>query len=1555
MKRRVFANLQGVLFGFCYTLLAAGPAMADDTEIFFGNTADSTATRPNVLFILDTSGSMGTEVGTTNKTRMQHMQEALDQILDTATGVNVGLMRFTDPGGPILFPVSNIDATLSQATPSTASKAVDSRIASSADDAEEQSGTVTLDSARLEAVYVGGDTGIVSTQLSIGEDDAEETLSNNSVSLNSGTININSNQINGFRFNNTGIPRGATILSANMSLTPMVDSVDPMTLRLYAELSKDATPFTGNSGDLSNRFKTSSYIDWVLPSWTKDTEYVSPDMSSVVQELVNQSGWLEDDLAVLQTYQTGTAERQVYSYDASSTLAAKLNVSYRMGTPGQQTIGLRFRDVAIPQGATITSAVIEFVSAQSSSTPFVNGLTIQGFDTDDAPAFSASAADITGRSGTAASVNWMPDAWSDGQVVQTTDIKTLVQAIVDRSGWCGNNAMGFRISGNDLVNRVAHSFDGNPEFAPVLRVTYDDSNISGSQGCMNQMLVYRVNASENDAEQRSTGQTRTGGSSLNIESGRYQGLRFTNVLINQGATIISASLDYTAQAADISSTTVSIKGQAADNAPAFLNVNANISGRTTTTASASWSTGDWVTNNTYTSPDLKNVIQEIVNRGGWLPGNALAIIQTASGGTRHAYTFDNQPADAPLLKIKVQSGGVYTPVQKTVRTRLKEIVNELVPSGYTPIVDTLYEATNYYKGGPVLYGKTRGAQLIYGRVSHPDSYTGGTVVRDSRCTDDNLNSSYCKTEQITGSPIYTSPITDSCQTSHIVLLTDGQANHNNSIDLIKTLTGKSSCTPGTGGEACGRELAEWLATKDLNGSLSGNQSVKLFTVGFNLDEGGQASAVQFLKDLAAKGGGNYYSASTSSQLANVFHNIIRSIMNTNTSFVSPGATVNQFNRLTHENDIYFSVFKPEQTPMWPGNLKRYEIKGNPATIVDANNSPAVDPTTGFFADGSQSFWSGVVDGNDVTLGGAAEQLTLGKKVYTYTGTNNDLTNINNKLHESNANITKTMLGIAAETDAYRTDLLKWSRGVDVNDWDQDNNTSEAREQVGAPLHSQAVIITYGGTATAPINVVFYATNDGFLHAVDTNTGKEKFSFVPQELLPNLNTFYTDAMGTNMPYGLDGAITYWVKDVNGDHTIDPSSGDHVYLYVGMRRGGRNLYALDVSDPDKPAIKWTVKAGDTGFEELGQTWSSTIHTRVNIDGTVKEVLIFAGGYDPDEDDKAVRSADSQGRAVYIVDANDGTLLWSGGPETGANGAATKTFANMNYSIPSDIRIIDINNDGLADQMYVADMGGQLWRFDIFNGSSSVSLVDGGVIADLALNASGQNDISNNRRFYYAPDISIMQKDGQKYLSIAIGSGWRARPLKNTVQDRFYMIRESNVYGAPSGGYTKINETNLYNATDNVIGEGDAAASASALSALWNTYNGWYINLPNLGEKVLAESLTVNHQIIFTTFQPVTSGSSCSAGTGLGRLYIVSAYDATPVMNMDGVGLDSDLTASDRSGQLSRVGIPPKPTVLFPGDPPNKTPPNPVLCVGAECGKNLNFGNIMERTFWREVTNN
>src|SRR5690606_36220252 len=110
-----------------------------------------------------------------------------------------------------------------------------------------------------------------------------------------------------------------------------------------------------------------------------------------------------------------------------------------------------------------------------------------------------------------------------------------------------------------------------------------------------------------------------------------------------------------------------------------------------------------------------------------------------------------------------------------------------------------------------------------------------------------------------------------------------------------------------------------------------------------------------------------------------------------------------------------------------------------------------------------------------------------RKVYTYGGISGDLAgHESNLLHEDNALLTKALLDIEIETNAYRTDLLKWARGVDVLDDDDDGSFSDVRRYLGDPLHSKPVVITYGDTLEEPDITIFMTTNEGFLHAFDAD-------------------------------------------------------------------------------------------------------------------------------------------------------------------------------------------------------------------------------------------------------------------------------------------------------------------------------------------------------------------------------------------------------------------------------------------------------------------------------------
>src|SRR5690606_32499907 len=121
-------------------------------------------------------------------------------------------------------------------------------------------------------------------------------------------------------------------------------------------------------------------------------------------------------------------------------------------------------------------------------------------------------------------------------------------------------------------------------------------------------------------------------------------------------------------------------------------------------------------------------------------------------------------------------------------------------------------------------------------------------------------------------------------------------------------------------------------------------------------------------------------------------------------------------------------------------------------------------------------------------------------------------------------------------------------------------------------------------------------NEGKLHAIDGETGQEKFAFIPKSMLNILPGTLANTVGDDKLYGIDGPITVWIKDDDDDGIIE--SGDHVYLYFTLRRGGREVYALDVTDPDKPKYLWSISGGSGVFAELGQTWSAPKHTQVNV---------------------------------------------------------------------------------------------------------------------------------------------------------------------------------------------------------------------------------------------------------------------------------------------------------------------------------------------------------------------
>jgi type IV pilus assembly protein PilY1 len=791
-----------------------------------------------------------------------------------------------------------------------------------------------------------------------------------------------------------------------------------------------------------------------------------------------------------------------------------------------------------------------------------------------------------------------------------------------------------------------------------------------------------------------------------------------------------------------------------------------------------------------------------------------------------------------------------------------------------------------------------------------------------------------------------------CQKNHIVLLTDGEpvrdtATDANILSLVDS-AGDSLASlvnlPGgtcdletyppigfspSGGE-CLDELAEFMHDGDMS-PLNGQQPITTHTIGFAIN-------LPILSETAARGGGQYYTADDTATLTTALTSIITSILDTQATFVAPAVSVNSFNQTRNLDDLYFSVFQPTGTAHWPGNLKKYKLRGSDATVIDALGNPAIDPTTGYFSDTSQSLWSSTVDGSDVEEGGSAHQIPVVRKVYTYLG-NPSLTAAANAVVQGNPLIVDALLNTGTPGDPTRAQVIDYINGLDASDVDGDTNVIEARNQMGDPLHAQPVSVVYGPTNDD--TRVYFATNDGYLHAIDARTGVEQWAFLPTEFLINQIEYFKDyQMGTGAKfYGIDGNLRMQIIDVDHDGTIETAIGERVYLFAAMRRGGDFLYALDVTIPDSPVLMWRLDGAN--LPGVGQSWSSAMPTRIDIAGSGqnadKTVVVIGGGYDPTQDGYTA-SFDTVGNSIYIVDSQTGALLWHGSGNPGADKVFALAGKSMSNSIPGDIRVLDLNGDRLADRMYAADMGGQVWRFDILNGQPRGSLVNGGVIAQLGAAGIGAPTLADTRRFYYAPDVALAATNQYNYLHVGIGSGYRAHPNETANHNAFYALRDYRTFSpmtqAEYNAFVPIVPANLVDVTT------DVTANVPQGSPGWRldltAGGGWN------GEKVLAETRTFNNRVFVSTFRPSTSGVACEPELGTNRQYVMSLFTGAPVHNRDGSVVTDPPSPDDR--WIEWAGAPPPETIfIFTDDGVNS-------CVGTACELEDFPGNPI-RTFWSQ----
>lgn len=704
------------------------------------------------------------------------------------------------------------------------------------------------------------------------------------------------------------------------------------------------------------------------------------------------------------------------------------------------------------------------------------------------------------------------------------------------------------------------------------------------------------------------------------------------------------------------------------------------------------------------------------------------------------------------------------------------------------------------------------------------------------------------------------------------------------------------------------------------------------------------------------------------EMVKILTDIFNEILSVSTTFVAASVPVNVFNRAESLDNVFIALFQAEKEPFWAGNLKKLKLAVVTETdgskrveLQDKNKRPAI-ALDGRIKYDALTYWTvadklpePVEDSDEVALrdGRVVARGAAGQKIPGFIDNNIGLTNGLATAEPSGEGPRKVLYNDASDTlvalnadsatatalknhfdtaDHDTLDLIKWLRGIDPT-------TGSKRDWIlGDPLHSRPLPINYGKVGSHdeenPLIYIAMASNDGYMHFFRNTDGgggelgKEVWAFVPTEIMDKVPLLMDNTpTDPKHPYTVDGAPAAFVMDKDGNGTID--GDDKVYLYFGLRRGGKVMYALDVTKPNAPELAWKItKTSGGDFDELGDTWSRPQTGYVNYDGTGrKPVVIFSAGYDTNKDKRAGAAGtnDSEGNAIYIVDAEKGTLIWktTKGASTGSAGTKVYTHEKMVDSIPSDVTIVDTDGDGLVDRIVVGDTGGRVWRVDTYGERSNWQTT---LLASVGRHAN--SGTLNDRRFFHKPDFvqaqeEIKDSDGNlvgisKFDAVILGSGNRPNPLDKEYStlpmNWLYMIKDYQLMPAKASPAPADEVQDLDYQHDD-LGDITNPATGTVTNA------GWKLKLDvGAGEKSLSSPLTLSNTIYFTTYLPKgtytdeiadeTEPATCGPSEGSGLLYAVKLHDGRAANNYNTAddGADGENTsAEDRYKELASAGIP------------------------------------------------
>lgn len=437
--------------------------------------------------------------------------------------------------------------------------------------------------------------------------------------------------------------------------------------------------------------------------------------------------------------------------------------------------------------------------------------------------------------------------------------------------------------------------------------------------------------------------------------------------------------------------------------------------------------------------------------------------------------------------------------------------------------------------------------------------------------------------------------------------------------------------------------------------------------------------------------------------------------------------------------------------------------------------------------------------------------------------------------------------------------------------------------------------------------LYVAANDGMLHAFDTETGKERWAYVPTAVLGNMYRLADKNYANNHIFLADGSPV--VGDVmfgNQWRTI---------LVGGLNAGGRSYYALDITNPAAPKALWEYSNDDD--DGLGYTFGNPIITK-NADG--QWVVIFASGHN---------NGDGEGH-LFVLDAETGKRLDKLSTKAGTPGTPSG-LSKINAWVDSP-------KDNTAKRIYGGDLLGNVWRFD-YDDQIQPAGKEAVVLAQLKVGSTPQP-------ITVKPELVEFNKDGEYRKVVLIGTGryLGTSDLKDMSQQSIYALKDEL---QPTGLGDVRSSGKLVKQTlkDGTGSKGEAIRTSSNNPVNWAEDDGWYVDL-NPGGSSPGERVNVDMQQQFNILwvaANVPESNACNIG-GYAWLYSLDIYSGARLKSA------TDSAAGIRlSGNAMVAGIK---TVMIGGKPANIITDTSGK-IKIEAAPPPTTEEWTKRTSWRELT--